>query len=162
MTDQCPPENPATEQHLMLAESVGLWDVECTYFHAPGEDPMVIQATEEVKQLGPYWVVTDFRADMGGMPFQGMATMGYLTHKSKWIGTWIDTLAPVHYYFEGDLKDGILEMSGKCFHPLVQAECMYRSTEERISAGKRKFEMFTEMAPGTEVKMCSYIYTRKA
>lgn len=150
-----------TPEHGLLMETVGEWDVDCTYFMGPGE-PMKTTARETIEALGSFWTVSLFRAEFMGQPFCGRATSGYDPAKGKWVGTWIDSMMPHLFVMEGDIdpETKVLTMHCEGPAPMTGEMVPYRSTAEHLSDGRRRFEMFMTLPGAGEVKMFSYVYTR--
>ncbi|MFN0152439.1 MAG: DUF1579 domain-containing protein [bacterium] len=159
MDDQSWLPKPGPE-HALLKQNVGVWDVECTYFMGPDQPPMTVKAKETVEMLGQFWTIGRFVSTMMGMPFAGVVQMGYDTARRKWVGSWIDTMAPFYFLFEGDYDASgkVLTMSGLGGDMMSGQMIRYRTTEETLASGQRRFEMFRD-TPDGESKMFSYIYT---
>ncbi len=158
--DDCAMPEP-TAEHGALMETVGTWDVECTYFMAPGE-PMTVQAKETVESVGAFWTVSLFQSEMMGVPYTGRCTMGFDPGSGKWVGTWVDSMMPHMYVMEGeyDAEGKVLTMLSEGPAPGSGDLTQYRSTIERLGDGNRRFEMFVTMGEAGEMKMFSYIYSR--
>jgi len=151
-----------TAEHGALMETVGTWNVDCTYYMGPGEE-MKVQATETVEAVGGFWTVSLFQSEMMGAPFTGRCTMGYDVRTGKWVGTWIDSMMPNMYVMEGEYDDEgrTLTMLSEGPAPGGSGDLtQYRSTIEKLDDGNRRFEMFVAMPEVGEVKMFSYIYSR--
>jgi len=160
MDDQSWMPKPGPE-HARLKHHVGVWDVDCTYFTGPDQPPMKTKAKETVEMLGEFFTVGRFVANMMGMPFSGIVQVGYDTARRKWVASWIDTMTPYYFLFEGDYDASgkVLTMSGHGGDVTTGGMIRYRTTEEVLESGQRRFEMFRE-TPDGEAKMFSYIYTR--
>jgi len=160
MDDQNWMPKPGPE-HALLKKHVGVWDVDCTYFMGPDQPPMKTRAKETVEMLGEFFTVGRFVANMMGAPFSGIVQMGYDTARRKWVASWIDTMTPYYFLFEGefDASGKVMTMSGLGGDVMTGGMIRYRTTEEALESGQRRFEMFRE-TPDGEAKMFSYIYTR--
>ena len=98
---QMPPMPPPGPEHEMLKKDVGTWDATVEMFMAPGAPPAVSKGTETVTMMGGFWQLTEFKSEMMGQPFEGRGAMGYDPAKKKFVGTWVDTMAPAYYTVEG-------------------------------------------------------------
>jgi hypothetical protein len=149
-------------EHAKLKAVAGTWDVECTYFMAPDQPPMQTKARETVTMLGEFWSIGRFESNMMGMPFIGVATVGYDPARGKWVASWVDTFTPNFFAFEGDYDAAgrVLEMSGPGGDMMGGGMINYRTTEEMLDADTRKFEMFRETPGGGWAKIFSYVYRR--
>ena len=151
-----------TSQHKWLSRNVGTWEVECSYYMIPGEDPLEVTGQEVVETLGPFWVVGRFEADMMGSPVTGQAVTGYDPIKGLFIGTWKDNSTPFHYTFEGTLSDDerILALEGSNFDPVRQRESIYRCRTEYLSDSEHVMTLTVEVN-GEEVPILKYHYKRQ-
>lgn len=94
MPEGMPPlPKPGPEQDL-LKRDVGVWDATVEMMMGPpGTAPAASKGVETNTLLGGLWLVTDFKGDMMGMPFQGHGTTGWDPDKKKYVGTWVDTMS---------------------------------------------------------------------
>jgi hypothetical protein len=98
---QMPPMPQPGPEHEMLKKDVGTWDATVEMFMEPGGAPAVSKGTETVAMMGGFWQITEFKSEMMGQPFEGRGTMGFDPAKKKFVGTWVDTMAPGYYTVEG-------------------------------------------------------------
>jgi hypothetical protein len=90
---EMPMPKPGPE-HKVLAMDEGTWDAKVEMFMAPGQPPMVSQGTEvNTMGCGGLCLITDFKADMGGTPFDGHGTATWDPSKKKYVGTWVDSMS---------------------------------------------------------------------
>jgi hypothetical protein len=92
---QAPPK-PGPE-HEKLRQYEGEWDAKVSF--AGGESNAT--ATYKVG-LGGFWLLSHFKADLGGMPFEGRGLTGYDPHKKKYVSTWADSMEPNLTVMEGN------------------------------------------------------------
>ena len=45
---------------------------------------------------GGLWLISRFEGEVVGTPFTGIGTFGYDPAEKKYVGTWVDTMTPVH------------------------------------------------------------------
>ncbi len=151
-----------TDEHRLLLEQVGKWNVQCTYYMDPSQPPMEATAVETIEAVGQFWTVSKFESEFTGTPFVGRATLGYDTHAKQWVGTWIDCMSTVMFSYRGaysaDTK--VLDMRGEGFMALYGGVCPFRSTIEWLADGEHRFEMFVTPPGADEHKMFTYRYTR--
>lgn len=147
-------------EHRILAEQVGTWNVACEYFQGPGQT-YETQAVEEVSTLGGFWIEGRFKAEMMGMPFEGRATLGFNPTSGKYVSTWIDTLTPYLFVFEGERSDNVIEFSGNGPNPGSGEIVPYRTREEHRADGTRVFEMWCGSG-SDEFQVFRYTYSRAA
>jgi hypothetical protein len=88
-----PPMPKAGPEHEVLKSDVGTWDATVESFMPGVAQPMISKGTETNTLVGGLWLVTDFKSDLMGQPFQGHGVSGWDPNKKKYVGTWVDTLS---------------------------------------------------------------------
>src|SRR3954471_13379372 len=96
-----------TKQHHWLQKFLGEW----TYEHdvppgKPGDKPpQKVTGTEVVRPLGALWIAGEGK---GTMPDGGAAimliTLGYDPQKERFVGTWIGSMMPQLWVYDGELN----------------------------------------------------------
>ncbi|MEO1497474.1 MAG: DUF1579 domain-containing protein [Planctomycetota bacterium] len=90
---QMPPQ--PTDEHRELAKEAGVWDAQIKVWMSPGAPPVESTGSETCEMLGKFWLISKFKGNMGGMPFQGRGQTTYDTYAGEWVTTWIDSMAPL-------------------------------------------------------------------
>jgi hypothetical protein len=157
---EAPPMPQPTAEHRQLKELVGKWNVACKFYMDPSQPPMEATATDKVEMVGEFWTIAKFECSMMGMPFTGVATVGYEPHNGQYVSTWIDSMAPALFRLTGKLKGETLEMKGDAWSCMTNSMLPHRTTEKRIGKDERLFELFCTMPGGKEIKMMSNHYKR--
>ena len=153
-----------SEEHKILKHDVGDWDCEMKLWEAPGSEPLVTKGTEVNKMLGDFWVLSEFKADFGGQPFEGRAVMGYDPAKKKYIGTWFDSMNPYMSHMEGtyDASTKTMTMMMRGTGPDGKPT---RGKNVVVSkdGGKTRFFTMYQAMPGSEemVKVMEITYKKK-
>ena len=93
---------PAPE-HRWLQQGVGEWESVSTMCAEPGKTPVESKGSERVRAIGEFWIVGEGQATVFGMPFTTVITLGYDPEKKKFVGTWIDSVSPYLWHYEGTL-----------------------------------------------------------
>ena len=116
---QEPPVVEPSQEHKWLAQFVGDWTTDSKGTAGPGQPPMECAGKLSSKKLGEFWVLNEMKGDMVGTPMNGMQTIGYDETKKKFVGTWVDSMSPFMWRYEGTLdKSGkvlTLEADGPNF-----------------------------------------------
>jgi len=161
MTETFAPPQP-TAEHQRLAEHVGVWNVDCTFYMDPSQPPMETKGKDTVTMFGPFWTEAVFESEMFGAPFKGRATLGYDPEAKHYVSTWIDSMSPTFFHFTGnyDASGKVLEMRGEAYDCMMKRLTRYRTREENRSRNERVFEMFMTMPDGSEVQMFTHHYRR--
>lgn len=112
------PEMPKPQtEHKWLEKFVGTWEseMECT---APGQEPMKMKATDTIRMLGGFWMVSETKGEAMGQAFNGVMTLGYSPEKKAYVGTWVDSMNSTMWTYTGTVNaEGdtlTLETEGPC------------------------------------------------
>ena len=148
----------------VLKQDVGTWDCEMKmWMSGPDSDPMVVKGTEKLEMFGGIWQMSEFKADMGGVTFEGRGTVGYDPVKKKYIGTWIDSMNPYMSYMEGTYDESeksmtmMMKGTGPDGKPMVG-----KNVSENKDEKTRVFTMFNKTPGGDEwVKSMQITYKKK-
>ncbi len=111
--------------------------------------------------LGGMWLEDSFKADLGGMPFEGRGMTGFDQIKGKYVGTWCDSMSPGVTVTEGtyDEKTRTLTMVGDTYDH-TGAKVKARMLTIHKDANTVVFEMYYVDAAGKEAKQMTITYTR--
>lgn len=117
--DDPPSDMPKpVKEHDWLKNLVGEWESDCEIFMEPGKPPIKAKSTESGRMLGRFWVLTDGKGEIMGMPMQSQMTLGYDADKKKFVGTWVDSMGGYLWNYTGSLdaagKTLTLETEGPC------------------------------------------------
>jgi Protein of unknown function (DUF1579) len=89
-------------EHERLRKLEGTWDATIKTTEGESKGTMTFKM-----QPGGFWLLSHFKADFGGQPFQGNGADGYDPIKKKYVSVWVDSMSPTLLVFEGTLdKDG--------------------------------------------------------
>lgn len=143
-TAQAPPQ--PQPQHRWLQKLVGEWTYE---FHDPGgsgRPASTAAGTESVRAIGDLWVVGESRGDMPGAGFHtSVITLGFDPARGRFVGTWIGSMMPDLWIYEGELDQAerVLtldsegpSMKGDGTRARYQDVIEFRSDDHRILRGR--------------------------
>lgn len=162
---QDPPQMPKPgKEHELLKQFVGEWDAECSFAGDPNGAPMVMKGTQSSKMgLGGFWLLSEFKGEMFGQPFEGRSTMTFSLLKKKYVGTWIDSMMPHIFASEGEV-----DAAGKVFSMVAEGMDMHtgKPAKERWvfeikGADEHVMTMYGPGADGKEAKTGTIVYKRK-
>ena len=104
-----PPMPKASKEHEVLKEGVGTWDYVMKFKMGPDQPEQEVKGVETCTMLGDFWLVFDIKTDnMMGMPWHGHGHLGYDPEKKKYVGSFIDSMAP-----QGMTGEGTMDATGK-------------------------------------------------
>ena len=99
-------------EHAVLKDQAGVWDATVESFMAPGQPPVLSKGTETGAMVGDFWLVSDFKTEMMGTPFNGRGTMGYDPARKKYVSSWIDSMTPTLSLGESDYDPATRTFTG--------------------------------------------------
>jgi hypothetical protein len=100
--EQCMAEPQA--EHHWLDKLVGEWAFEGEGVMEPDKPPMKWEGTENVRSIGGLWIVAEGEGEMpGGGPATTIMTLGYDPQKGRYVGTFIGSMMPHMWLYEGEL-----------------------------------------------------------
>jgi hypothetical protein len=150
-------------EHQKLAKGAGSWDCVVEAMGMDGK-PATSKATSETKMLpGGFWLVEEFTGDFMGQPFQGHGVFGYDPAKAKYVGSWVDSMAPSLLVMEGTFdRDGKVQtmigqgpgMDGKM--TTLRMVTTWKDDNTKV------FQMFAPGPDGKEACGLTITYTRRA
>jgi hypothetical protein len=153
---------PGPEQEILTRE-LGVWDATVEMWMQPGGSPEVTRGVETNTLVGGLWRVQDFKGEMLGRPYHGQSFLGYDSLKQKYVGTWIDSMAPGL-----SLTEGTYDAATKTLTQRIEGPCpagivmKFRSTTEYKDDGTRVTTMYSPEGQGEEFVMMRISYTRRA
>jgi hypothetical protein len=155
---QGPPMPTPGPEHAMLGKDVGTWDATVEMF-MPGAPPSVSKGTEVVTMMGGFWQLTEFKSEMMGQPFEGRGTMGFDPTKKKYVGTWVDTMAPAYYTVEGTYDAATKTLTGWMDGP--DPTGVVTKTKETTEWKDADTRVFTMYAPDGKAPLMKITYKRR-
>jgi hypothetical protein len=96
-------------EHAKLKKLVGTWDATVDMMGKESKGTMTYKLG-----LGGLWLLEHFKADFGGMEFEGMGATSYDPAKKAYVNIWIDSMAPTPMISKGNYNaEGHMVMKGK-------------------------------------------------
>lgn len=156
-----------TAQHKVFASDVGTWDGTIkAYFAGPDAEPTVSKGTETNSMLtGGFWLVSSFKGEFGGQPFEGRGQFGYDPLKKKYVGTWVDSMSPTLSVLEGsyDPTTRTMTYEGDGTDPVSKSKYKQKMVTVTRDDDHRVFTLFmtSDATGGKEAKFMEITYTRR-
>jgi hypothetical protein len=155
-----PPMPKPTKEHEWLKQFEGTWEGEIQMLVDPMnpgkklETPTKSKVTETTRMVGGFWAVPIVKGEIpipgapAGQPFEGQGQFGYDAAKGKYVGTWIDSMMPFLWTYEGSVdasgKTLTFEAMGpSCTDPTRMAR--YRDVHEFLDRSTRRMSSATEV-----------------
>ena len=160
-TPQEPPK-PGPE-HKVLTADAGTWDAVVEFNAEPGKPPMKSKGVEvNTIGCGGLCLITNFKGEMAGAPFEGAGITTYDPKKKKYVGNWVDSMAPGMAIAESTYDAAKKTFSGMMEGPDGTGNIMKaRSTSVMTAAGTRVFTLYGPGPDGKEGVMMKITYTRR-
>jgi hypothetical protein len=159
---QMPPQPTPGPEHAILKEDVGTWDasIELVMPGAPATPP---SKGVEVNTMGcnGLCLITDFKGELMGGPFQGHGVSTWDPTKKKYVGSWSDSMAPGLAVTEATYDAAKKTMSGTMDTPDGNGGTAKLRSAVEYSAGKRVFSMFMTGPDGKEMPTMRITYTKR-
>jgi hypothetical protein len=150
-----PPMPKAGPEHEVLKADVGTWDATVESFMPGAPQPMVSKGTETNTLVGGMWLVTDFKSEMMGQPFQGHGVSGWDPNKKKYVGTWVDTMSTGLGLSESTYDAATKTMNGTFEGPDPTGQIM--KMKSTVVVKDPNTRVFTMSGPGPDGKDMTYM-----
>ena len=102
---ELPKFDPPTKEHEILKNLVGEWETAAESIAAPGQPAMKCTGKIIARMLGGFWVIAEAEADMMGMKYKAVQTIGYDPKAKKYVGTWVDSMMNHMWKYEGSVDE---------------------------------------------------------
>ena len=155
---------PSVERDLIINE-IGVWNATSKFWMTPEAEPMESKGVETNTMLGQFWIVSQFKSDLGGIAFEGRGQFGFDPTAKKFVGTWIDTESPYLSVMEGTLDNATktLTMLSKGRDAQTGEESLSKMVTTYSDDDHKTFQMFGPVKgkEGKWWKMMEIKYTRQ-
>jgi hypothetical protein len=162
-----PPVPKPTAEHKIVTADEGTWDATVKMFMgAPGAEPMVSKGVEVNTVLtGGLWLLSRFQGDFGGAAFEGRGQFGYDPVQKKYVGTWIDSMAPNLSVLEGtyDATTRTMTYVGDGVDATTHSKFTQKMVTITKDDGTRGFTLYmtSPETGGKETKVMDISYTKR-
>ena len=93
------------KEHNWLQKLVGEWTFEGEALE-PGQPPSKSTGTESVRSIGDLWFLAEGQGEMPGCGAATMVmTLGYDPQKKRYVGTWVGSMMPHLWVYDGVLDE---------------------------------------------------------
>lgn len=100
-------QQPREQKHpaAFLQQLVGEWSAVVYAVQDPAEDPYRFEGKETSRMLGRQWLVSEFYSEVEGVTINSILTIGYDPTIEKFVGTYVNSMQPQLWTYEGTLND---------------------------------------------------------
>jgi Protein of unknown function (DUF1579) len=157
---QAPPQ-PGPEHELLKAEA-GTWDASLEMAMPDGTTMTAKGVQVDTVGCNGLCLITDFKADMMGMPFEGHGVSTWDPVKKKYVGSWADAMTPGMATTEGtyDPATKTMTMWMEALDPSGNVGKM-RSENAYPDADHKTMTMFMKGPDGKEAQGMKISYVRR-
>ena len=155
-----PPLPKPGPEHELLKKDVGTWDATVEMMMPPGPP----SKGTEVTALGPggLWIITDFKSEMMGAPFQGHGVSGWDPARKKYVGTWVDSMSTSVMVTESTYDAASRSLTGWIDAPGPDGQPMkLKAVTEYKDDDTRVFTMYMKGPDGKEAPTMRISYKRR-
>jgi len=153
------------EMHKKMAEDVGTWDDELTYWMSPDDkNPTKSKSTSTITMmLNGLYQQSVTKGTAMGQPFEGINTLAYDNAAEEYVSTWVDNMGSGIAVTRGKYDPAIkgINFKGEMMDPVTKKPKKIRQTKEIIDANTQKMEMYDTTADGKEYKCMEVLSKRK-
>jgi hypothetical protein len=152
-----PPLPKPGPEHEHLKQMEGTWEANVKFPGGESKGTMTYKM-----ELGGLWLLSNFKGQFGGQPFQGKGIDGYDSVKKKYVSIWVDSMSMAPMISEGtfDKERKVLTMFGE--GPAMEGKMTkYKSVIEIKDHDTMVFTMSGPLKEGKEQSMLTITYTRK-
>ena len=153
------------EPQKMLAKSTGNWSGQVVWWmgqNGPADTSMTTINNKMI--MGDRYLVSNYKGNMMGAPFEGTSTTGYDNAKKVYISTWIDNMSSGIMTMEGpyDEASRSITQTGEFVSPVDGRKCNMKQVMRFIDDKTQVMEMYSpDPITGVQYKSMEIKLTRK-
>jgi hypothetical protein len=152
-----------TEQHRLLKDQVGSWNVVVKFWHDPSGQPDISKGVSRIMlEHNGKFLREDFKGNWMGHPFTGGGYTGYDTIQNKFFSTWIDSASPLlntmHGKFVPESNTWIFNGEATC--PVSGTTHKSEMISHKVDKNHFLVESYIINPDGSKAKTMELSYTR--
>ena len=143
-------------EHEAFKQTEGVWDATVKLGGFESKGIMTYRMG-----LGGLWLLSDFKGDFAGQPFEGRRLETYDAAKKKYVSIWIDSMSTAPLVMEGtyDKDKKTWTMTGEGPRPGGTAK--FKSVTKIVDADTIEFALSEARPDGKDVGLLAISYKRK-
>jgi uncharacterized protein DUF1579 len=160
---EAPPMPKPGPEHELFKQDAGTWDATVESWMAPGAPPMTSKGVEtNALGCGGLCLVSSFKGDFGGIPFDGHGTSAYDSTKKKYVGSWTDSMSSGLAIGESTYDPAKKVVTGYMEGPDMTGKVIKsKAVVEYKADGSRVFTMYNKTPDGKEVPGMRITYVKR-
>jgi hypothetical protein len=157
-----PPLPKPGPEHQVFKEDEGLWDATVEIFQGPGAPPMTSKGVETNRiGCGGLCLISDFKSEMMGQPFEGHGTTAWNPEKKKYVGSWSDSMSLGLATSEATWDPATKTFTAWMEAPDATGKATRVKSVGEYKDGARTFTMYATGPDGKEFPTMKITYARK-
>jgi len=154
-----PPDVKPGPEHAKLKEAEGVWDATIKTMGAGDTKGVLVCKTG----LNGLWLIEEFKADLGGLPFEGRGATSYDPAKKKYVNVWIDSMSTSPMVSEGNYDKAMKTLTLVGDMPTPDGKAMkVTMTTIAKDADTKTFRLVAAGPDGKDLEMLQITYKRRA
>lgn len=97
--------NAVGPEHKKLQSLVGTWKTTAELRQEPGQAPITIQGTAEIRALGDLWITSELTGELDDHAYAGSLTFGYDPRQKAFVGTFIGDQCNHLWVYSGHMNE---------------------------------------------------------
>jgi hypothetical protein len=160
---QPPPMPTPGPEHEVLKREVGTWDAVVELTPGQGAPPTKSTGVEvNTMGCGGLCLITDLKADMMGVAFEGHGIGTWDAAKKKYVGTWMDSMSTGIAVTEGTYDAAARRFTGSVEGPDATGKVTRsRTVSEWRDEKTRVFTMHVTGSDGKDAEVLRITYTKR-
>lgn len=154
-----------TAEHRWLTQLIGDWTYEHEVPAHEGEPARTLRGVETFRAIGPLWVQGEASGPMpDGRPSSSLMTLGYDPGRHRFIGTWVGSMMPTLWIYDGELDDTGRKLQLYSEGPRMDGAAgttSYKDVVELVSDTHRTLTGHTRDGDGTWRPFMTVAYHRR-
>lgn len=151
------------EPHKWMADEVGTWNCDMTFWYGPDSKPEKASSVATVKMiLGGRYQETTYQGKIMGAPFEGKGTIAFNNASKEYTSTFIDNMGTGMMVGIGKYDESTKSATfkGEFVDPVTGKKNPYREVYTIVDPKTRKMEMY-DKKNGTEYKSMEIVMKKK-
>jgi hypothetical protein len=159
---QMPPMPKPGAEHAVMKMDVGTWDAVVEINAGPGMPAMTSKGVEvNTMGCGGLCLITDFKGQAMGAPFEGHGVMTWDAGKKRYIASWTDSMSMGLAIGESTYDPAAKKWSGTMEGPDMTGNVMKTRSVVENRGATRMMTAYATGPDGKEVQAMKITYTRR-
>lgn len=138
-------------EHRWLDQLIGDWTFEASSRMGPDQPELRTRGQEKVRSLGGFWVIAEGTGEMPtGGTHRSVMQIGFDPASGRYRGTWIGSMMPQLWIYDGEMNDGGTTLTLRCRGPAMAGDGTLADYEDIVELTKDGRRLFRSRTRGNE------------